>query len=101
MQLFQANNGDGSILPLHYGGYDLVWNNGPVKSKTPSTVTSYIGCNCPVSGSPNNPYRTDSHFHVKKGINETPKQPVKSTKHFDEMKKDLQENKNRFFCKHL
>lgn len=57
---------DSDELPLHYGGYDLVWNGGPVFPKIQSTITSFIGCNCPVRGSPNNPYRTKSQFRVKK-----------------------------------
>jgi tubulin polyglutamylase TTLL9 len=62
VQMFQGDQ----ELPLHYGGYDLAWNNGQVKPKAETTVTAFIGCKCPVKGSPNNPYRTDSHFQVKK-----------------------------------
>jgi tubulin polyglutamylase TTLL9 len=53
-------------LPAHYGGYDLAWCNGPVVPKAQSTVVSFIGCQYPIQLSPNNPYRTDSHFQVKK-----------------------------------
>lgn len=65
VQLFMDKGSD-KPLPLHYGGYDLAWNGGPVFSKVSSTVTSYIGCQCPIIQSPNNPYRTKSKFRVKK-----------------------------------
>lgn len=54
-------------LPLHYGGFDLSWNGGPVVSKAPTNCTSYLGCHCPIKGSPNNPYRSkESKFVVKR-----------------------------------
>jgi tubulin polyglutamylase TTLL9 len=65
VQLLQANNPE-APLPMRYGGYDLSWNGGPVPPRAPSSVTSYIGCRCPLTRSPNNPYRTDSQFQVKK-----------------------------------
>jgi tubulin polyglutamylase TTLL9 len=67
-------------LPLHYGGYDLVWNGGPVMCKTQSSVTSFIGCNCPLIQSPNNPYRTKSKFRVKKPRPPAGTQPAKDGK---------------------
>lgn len=66
VQLYQ-NREENQELPLHYGGYDLAWNGSPVVPKTHTNCTSYLGCNCPVKGSPNNPYRTkESKFTVKK-----------------------------------
>jgi tubulin polyglutamylase TTLL9 len=65
VQLWHAKAPDAE-LPLHYGGYDLAWNGGPVVTKAQSTVTSFIGCHCQLTPSPNNPYRTDSKFRVKK-----------------------------------
>ena len=65
VQMFQARDAD-TELPLHYGGYDLAWNNGPVLPKAQTSVLSYIGCKCPIKGSPNNPYRTESKFQHKK-----------------------------------
>jgi tubulin polyglutamylase TTLL9 len=65
VQLLQAKDPE-TPLPRRYGGYDLSWNGGPILSNAQSSVTSYIGCRCPLTRSPNNPYRTDSQFQVKK-----------------------------------
>jgi tubulin polyglutamylase TTLL9 len=64
MQTMQSKGID--ELPMRYGGYDLAWCNGPIVPKAQSTVASFVGCQCPIRTSPNNPYRTDSHFQVKK-----------------------------------
>lgn len=64
---FQMGKANDQDFPLHYGGFDLAWNNGPVVSKAPSIITSYIGCHCPIKGSPKNPYRDkESKFAIKK-----------------------------------
>jgi tubulin polyglutamylase TTLL9 len=64
VQILQSRGVDD--LPRRHGGYDLAWCSGPVVPKAQSTVVSFVGCQCPIRGSPNNPYRTDSHFQVKK-----------------------------------
>jgi tubulin polyglutamylase TTLL9 len=65
VQFMQAKDAQ-TEFPRRYGGYDLAWNGGPVLPKAQSHVTSFIGCQCPITRSPNNPYRTDSPFQVKK-----------------------------------
>jgi tubulin polyglutamylase TTLL9 len=65
VQIYHGKTPD-QDLPLHYGGYDLVWNGGPVVGKNQSLITSFIGCNCPVIKAAHNPYRTESKFRVKK-----------------------------------
>jgi len=63
---FQMAKDNNEEFPLHYGGFDLSWNSGPVTSKATSNITSYIGCQFGINGSPHNPYRTKSQFTVKK-----------------------------------
>ena len=75
---------DGSDLPLHYGGFDLSWHNGPVVSKCPTNCTSYLGCHCPIKGSPNNPYRSKESKFVVKRI------PAKKKKEVQEVADDKQ-----------
>lgn len=75
VQMYQTKDPDAQ-MPLRYGGYDLCWNNGPVLPKAQTTVMSYIGCKCPIKGSPNNPYRTESKFVVKKIASHKKSQPA-------------------------
>ena len=63
---FQMAKDPNEEFPYHYGGYDLSWNNGPIVSKSSSTISSFIGCQFIINGSPNNPFRTKSKFQVKK-----------------------------------
>jgi tubulin polyglutamylase TTLL9 len=65
VQIFQAKDPE-TELPRHYGVLDLAGNNGPVMPKAPTSTTSYVGCLCPIKRSANNPFRTESHFQVKK-----------------------------------
>ncbi|KAH0791486.1 Tubulin-tyrosine ligase family protein [Histomonas meleagridis] len=71
VQMFQRLSP--SQMPYHYGGYDLAWNGNPVMTVAESTVTSFIGCISPIKPSPNNPFRTDSNFRVKRAHPSEPK----------------------------
>jgi tubulin polyglutamylase TTLL9 len=42
VQAYQAKGDED--LPLHYGGYDLAWNGGPIDVVGESLFTSFIGC---------------------------------------------------------